>query len=65
MLFRRKPRWLRHGVHIVGLDRVDCFSEYDGGVYVCFNRDQEPLKLKGVTIDDVEYFLKRGKPRKA
>jgi hypothetical protein len=65
MLFRRRQRWLRYGGYIISLDRVYCFSEYNSGVWVCFSCDKEPLRLEGVTLDELEYFLKHGKPRKA
>jgi hypothetical protein len=64
-MFGHKPRWLRHGDNLINLDHVSDF-ETSGkerrDVKVLFD-DTESLILSGITLDDIHYFLKKGKPR--
>jgi len=63
-MFGRKPRWLRHGGNLICLDRVDDFARVENDVRVFFHNDPNYTVLSDITLDDIHYFLKHGRPRK-
>jgi hypothetical protein len=66
-MFGWKPRWLRHGEHLINLDHINCFEtnqQDKDAVTIFFNGSPSLCVLHGVTIADIHYFLKHGKLRK-
>ena len=65
MLFDKKPRWLKSGEYLINLDQVEYFAgtqKDDGTSISCIGGRY--IFLHGVTLDDIHYFLKHGRPRK-
>ena len=63
-MFRRKPRWLYTSDHVINLDHVKCFyQEREKVVAVCYDATLT-TELHGITLDDIAYYLKHGKPRR-
>jgi len=65
MLFRRKPRWLRSKDCLINLDKVESFIKDIDGVIAFFDGGHGSRLLRDITLDDIHYVLKHGKPRKA
>jgi hypothetical protein len=68
-MFGWKPRWLAVGNLAINLDHVSYFGENrrDAGtveVEVVFSNPDLSCVLHGVTVGEIHYFLKHGKPRK-
>jgi hypothetical protein len=66
-MFGRKPRWLRHGYHLINLGRVDYFETSGkdiNAVNVFFKGTATLCVLHGITLADIHYFLKKGRPRR-
>ncbi|MDR2923466.1 MAG: hypothetical protein LBU85_09020 [Treponema sp.] len=66
-MFCRKTRWLRHGETIINLDHVAEFAtnrQNRNDVDVYLNGLNLISVLHGITLADIHYFLKYGKPRK-
>jgi hypothetical protein len=65
-MFGHKPRWMRAGNFVINLDHVDYFARRDPNIVEVFSFKQlnPQFVLEGVTLDDIHYFLKHGKPRK-
>jgi hypothetical protein len=69
MLFNsKKPCWLRHGERLINLENVDYFEtnqQPKGDAVNVFFRSSTFCVLRGISLDDIHYFLKHGRPRKS
>jgi len=63
MFGRKQPRWLKNNGYLINLDHVEFFAQTKKGKTVARIRERF-IFLHGVTLDDITYFLKHGKPRK-
>jgi hypothetical protein len=60
----RKLRWLNRGGCVINLDNVDVFLQEETSVLVRFNNDNNSIRLKDTTLDEIRHYLKYGKPKR-
>jgi hypothetical protein len=58
----RNPRWLRYDGYTINLDKDDFFRHPEHNkVEVFLSGSETPCVLNGITLSDIDYFLKHGK----